>query len=108
MSQSTVYEQITNYLGSAGILFPTTMSQAKAFERLINQEKKEEFAYPAADTILQSAYHTLKEEGKIIQLTTTTPATEDFAKAAARNGKDIPKEILERMRKDRDEHERNQ
>ncbi len=101
-------KQIADYLGSAGIIFPTTIRQVEAFEKLIAKEKKMDVAFPTVEQILESDYHTLKKEGKVIQLTGSSSASEDFAKAAARNGKDIPKEILERMRKDRDEQERNQ
>jgi hypothetical protein len=100
-------QRIADYLGSSGIIFPTTIRQVEAFEKLIAKEKKADFAFPTAEQIFESDYHTLKKEGKIIQLTALSSATEDFAKAAARNGKEIPKEILKRMRKDRDEQEQN-
>lgn len=101
------YKQIADYLGSAGIIFPTTVRQVEAFEKLIAREKREEYVFPTAEQILQSDYHTIKKEAKIIQLTATSSVADDFAKAAARNGKEIPKEILARMRKDRDESESN-
>jgi len=97
--------QIADYLASAGILFPTTVRQVEAFEKLISKEKKKDYLFPTAEQILKSDYHTLKREWKIIQHTVSPEVEDDFAKAAARNGKEIPKEILARMRKDRNASE---
>jgi hypothetical protein len=101
-------KKIADYLGSAGIIFPTTIRQVEAFEKLIAKEKRVDFAFPTAEQILKSDYHTVKKEDLICPPSITSAADEDFARAAARNGKEIPKEILERMRNDRNEHERNQ
>lgn len=108
MNPNENLQQIADYLGSAGIIFPITVRQVEAFEKLITKEKRVDFAYPTAEQILESDYHTVRKEDLIVPLSVASVADEDFARAAARNGKEIPKEILERMRKDRDDRERNQ
>lgn len=104
MESEQVYKQIAYYLGAAGIIFPTTPSQAEAFERGMSKEKAEGFVFPTPEQILASDYHTLKP-GVVVKMPGASAATEDFVRAAARNGREIPKEIIEKMRKDRIEKE---
>jgi len=95
------FEHIKNCLGALGELFPSTPSQVAVFENLIDQEENIDFIYPDAMQILKSGY---LQPTKIIPKTLDEPkATEDFYKAAARNGKEIPESVLRKMREDRGE-----
>jgi len=104
MESEQVYKQIAYYLGAAGIIFPTTAKQVEAFERGMAKEKAEVFIFPSPEQILVGEYHTLKR-GDVVKMPEASSAAEDFVRAAARNGKEIPKEIMEKMRKDRNEKE---
>jgi hypothetical protein len=77
------------------------LNSVPLFEKLIDQEENIDFIYPDAMQILKSGY---LQPTKIIQKTLHEPkATEDFYKAAARNGKEIPETVLRKMHEDRGE-----
>jgi hypothetical protein len=93
--------QLKRYLGEEGILFPATTNQVSAFEQLIENENEEHFLFPDPDLILKGEYRLPKKREPVVSY--EPKATEDFYKAAARNGKEIPESVLRKMREDRGE-----
>ena len=93
--------QLKRHLGELGILFPVTTNQVAAFEKKIEDEKNELFLFPDAELILSQGYKLPKK--KQITPENEPKTTEDFYKAAARNGKEIPESVLRKMREDRGE-----
>jgi hypothetical protein len=93
--------QLKRHLGEVGILFPVTTNQVAAFEQKIEKEKTELFLFPDLELILSQGYKLPKK----MQITPENEPkdTEDFWKAAARNGKEIPESVLRKMREDRGE-----
>jgi hypothetical protein len=90
--------QLKRHLGEMGILFPVTTHQVAAFEKKIEDEKYELFLFPDPDVIISQGYKLPKKR----QFTPENEPkeTDDFMKAAARNGKEIPESVLRKMRED--------
>jgi len=85
------------FLRSTGRLFPLTDEQVKLYEK---HEKPSEvrFLCSSAEAILERGFIKLQQP---ISKTTPPAMQDDFMRAAARNGAEIPPDIRRRMDEDR-------
>jgi len=93
--------RLKHQLGALGILFPTTPEQVRVFKEMYVNKREAGCLYPDPMAIIEGDYRSgrFKEIPKAINL---NDLKTDFVKAAARNGKVIPEEVLRKMRRDRE------
>jgi len=87
-------------LRSLGYLFPTSENEVDSFEAKNKLEEPPENYCNAID-LLSKAKHTLNSR----KLHLTVNKSIDNLARAARNGEDIPEDILKKMKSDRDKAE---
>lgn len=97
--EQQIFKRLKSCLGAQGILFPETVKQVEAFEEVLAHQKQTLLLIPDPDSILDGDYlNTLMAFPRHHIL---EDAAEDFIRAAARNGNEIPEEVRRRMEEDR-------
>ncbi len=93
--------RLKHQLGALGILFPSTPEQVRVFKQMEDKKQEAGRLYPDPMAIIEGDYRAgrFKEIAKAIN---PNDFKTDFVKAAARNGKVVPEEVLRKMRRDRE------
>lgn len=101
MSDEIFEKELDFFLRSTGRLFPITPAQVEAYEQNMKPSPKTPASASPAE-ILKRGYIT--ELPKIVKMTPSVdPST---YRAAARNGNEIPDDVLRKMHDDREKDEK--